>query len=79
MGLELDLPDATVDRLRAEASRRGMSVDDLVAELADGLPAAVEPSHRLGLVGIGASGRTGPTDVKAERDELAARKLANGA
>ena len=34
------------------------------------------PRHRLGFVGIGASGRTEPIDIRRERAELAAKKFA---
>lgn len=64
----LDLPDDVVERLRAEAARRGVTLDTLVGELAAGLPAddALES-----FIGSGASGRTDPFDVKRERAALA--------
>jgi hypothetical protein len=64
-------------RLQAEASRRGITVDQVVAELAAQLPAE-EIKHRLSFVGIGASGRTEPLDIHRERSQLAAKKLAEG-
>lgn len=73
----LDLPAETQARLQAEASRRGITLDQLIAELADTLPAEA-PKHRLGFVGIGASGRTDPLDIHQERADLAAKKLAEG-
>lgn len=39
MTLSIDLPDEALARLRAEAARRGVSVDTVIAELADQLPA----------------------------------------
>jgi hypothetical protein len=75
MAFTVELPEEALARLRAEAARRGTSVNDVIAELIGRLP---EPptrrGHRLSFVGIGESGRTGPTDVKRERAELAAEK-----
>lgn len=53
----LELPDKVVARLRSEAYRRGMSLDELVTELASSLPLSPAPvGHRtLGFVCIGAS------------------------
>jgi hypothetical protein len=57
MTLSIDLPEQALARLQAEASRRGVSIDDVVAELADQLPA--QPSEgnrrRLAFVAAGAS------------------------
>jgi hypothetical protein len=39
MTLSIELPESALARLRAEAARRGLSVDELVTELADQLPA----------------------------------------
>jgi hypothetical protein len=39
MTLSIDLPERALARLRAEASRRGVSIDDVIAGLADLLPA----------------------------------------
>jgi len=75
----LDLPEDALERLRAEADRRGVSVDDLVAELASRLPAETRAgAHRLSFIGIGASGDTRPLEIHRERAELAERKLAEG-
>ncbi|MGE4164112.1 MAG: hypothetical protein AB7G23_20495 [Vicinamibacterales bacterium] len=81
MPVTLDLPPDTQARLAAEAARRGISVDELVVQLAAALPQEISSgrAHRLGFVGIGASGRTAPEDIREERAELAARKLAEGA
>ena len=53
----LELPDDVAAHLRREADRRGMSLDELVTELASSLPLSPAPvGHRaLGFVGIGAS------------------------
>ena len=57
MTLSIELPEAAIARLRAEAVRRGVSVDEVIAELADQLPAQpVEGGRRrLAFVGAGAS------------------------
>lgn len=72
---ELSLEDEA--RLQAEASRRGISVGQVVAELVSRLPAE-QPKHRLSFVGIGASGRSEAMDLRQERAELAAQKFAEG-
>ena len=74
------LPDEFVARLRAEAARRGISVDDVVVELAERLPTVEAPrrARRLGFIGLGSSGRTGPMDIRLERAELAAQREAEG-
>ena len=63
-------------------TRRGVVVDQVIAELAAGLPEdgadAPTRSQRLSFVGIGASGDTRPFDIRRERDELASHKLADG-
>ena len=59
----LDLPAEAQARLQAEAARRGITLDQLVAEIADSFPAdpansdgAVEaPRRRRSFVGIGSS------------------------
>lgn len=61
MTVTLDLSAAVQARLEAEAARRGITLDQLVAEFAEQLPAerpaAAEERgrRRLGFVGIGAS------------------------
>jgi hypothetical protein len=55
MTVNVDLPDELLDALRAEATRRGVSVDELIAEwISDRL----EPRgrHRFGFIGLGRSG-----------------------
>ncbi len=57
MSVTLELPDGVVARLRREADKRGISLDDLVAELAALLPSSPTPDRRrrLGFIGIGSS------------------------
>ncbi|MTD16029.1 hypothetical protein GIS00_19005 [Nakamurella sp. YIM 132087] len=57
MTLSIDLPEQALARLRAEAHRRGISVDDVVAELASQLPPERGDvrRRRLAFVGAGAS------------------------
>ncbi|MFN8038880.1 MAG: hypothetical protein U0Q07_06680 [Acidimicrobiales bacterium] len=55
MTVNVDLPDEMIDALRAEATRRGVSVDELIAEwISDRL----EPPgrRRFGFIGVGHSG-----------------------
>ena len=62
MTIEVDLPEDVVRRLRAEAERRGVSLDRLIADLAAALPApSTGPGRRPAFVGVGAS-ETGMTD-----------------
>jgi hypothetical protein len=59
MSVTLDLPAATLARLEAEAARRGVGIDVVIAELADALPAPTGPAdtgHRFAFAGIAASG-----------------------
>jgi hypothetical protein len=81
MSVTVELPAEASRRLEAEASRRGISIDDVIAELAARLPNPSEaPSsgHRLSFIGIGASGDTRPFDIHRERAKLAERKLTEG-
>jgi hypothetical protein len=59
----VELPAEALARLEAEATRRGVSIDVVVAELVDTLPegGAGAARRRLAFAGIGASGR-GITD-----------------
>ncbi len=65
----LELSDEALARLNAEANRRGVTLDELVAELAANLPARTLADGRLSFVGIGysTSGRSA-----AEADEMLA-------
>ncbi len=56
MTVTLELSDEALARLNAEAARRGVTLDELVAELAERLPAESEPrSKTLSFIGIGSS------------------------
>lgn len=60
MSITLDLPPAALLRLEAEATRRGVSLDAVIAELAESLPAPAEPEGpagtRFAFAGVAASG-----------------------
>jgi Ribbon-helix-helix protein, copG family len=75
MSVTVELPEDALARLRAEAARRGVSIDVVIAELAAHLPAE-DPLEAF--IGCGASGRTEPFDIHHERAELAAKKHAEG-
>ena len=79
MSVTVDLPAELVARLRAEAARRGVSVDAVIADFAARLPSG-DPArqHTLNFIGLGASGRTEPMDLRRERAELAARRDTEG-
>jgi len=57
MPVTLELSDDALARLKAEAARRGVSIDTLINELAAKLPQRSHPTRRrkLGIVGLGAS------------------------
>lgn len=56
MTVTLDLPAEAQARLQAEATRRGITLDQLIAELADSLPADGDtPRYKRAFVGIGSS------------------------
>ena len=58
MSVTLNFPVEAQARLEAEASRRGVTLDQLIVEIADRLPAeGAVPKHRLGIVGVSYSGR----------------------
>jgi len=68
MSVTVDLPPATLRRLEAEAARRGIAIDVVIAELAETLPGSAdagtpessEPGapaeHRFAFAGVAASG-----------------------
>lgn len=77
MSVAVKVSDELAARLSAEASRRGLSIEAVAGEvLSRNLPAP--GGHRLRFVGFGASGKTEPLNLADERDELAARTLAEG-
>jgi len=56
MTVTVDLPEDVLARLRAEAARRGVSIDLVIAELVSALPTDVAPVKRsLSFVGLGSS------------------------
>ena len=80
VAVTVDLPPEVLRRLQAEADRRGVTIDEVIAELAAGLPTEPSPRpKRPSFVGVGASGDTRPFDIHREREELVARKLTEGA
>lgn len=56
--MTVDLPAEALARLEAEAARRGVEIDVVIAELVDTLPAAERPQgrRRLAFIGVGHSG-----------------------
>ncbi len=66
-----DLSEKAVKRLWEEASRRRISVEELIGELADSLPAG-DPLEAF--IGCGESGQMEPFDIHRERTELAASR-----
>lgn len=87
MTVTLDLPAEAQARLEAEATRRGITLDQLIAELAASLPAetaaenAAEPGTLEGFFGSGDSGDPGwaSRDLHELRHDLAQRRLAEPA
>ena len=65
-------------RLDAEASRRGISLDQLITDRADTLPTAAVDDPLEAFIGCGSSGRTEPVDSRDERIRVARVKLATG-
>jgi len=75
--LSVNLPEELAARLAAEATRRGITVDEVLAEMVAARLPAQDPLEAF--IGCGASGRPEPFDIHVARAELAARKLAEGA
>lgn len=67
MTMTLDLPAEAQAKLETEAARRGITLDQLVTELAAGLPADA-PRRKLAFVGAGAS----KSGITHQIDELLA-------
>ena len=55
MTVTIDLPEDALARLQAEAKRRGVSIDVVVAELAQGLPTDASAPKVLSFIGLGSS------------------------
>ena len=75
MSVTVELPAEALRRLEAEATRRGVSIDDIIAELAVRLPVE-DPLEAF--IGCGASGDTEPFEIHRERDKRAAAQVAEG-
>lgn len=75
MAVAVELPDEALRRIETEAARRGVTVDEVIADLAAALPVE-DPLEAF--IGCGASGATEPFDIRRERRELAEAKLADG-
>ena len=81
MSVSVPLPDELASRLEAEAARRGMTPEQLAAEvIREHLPLeGRESSGALeAFFGIGDSGTEEPFDINRIRREAADRKLAEG-
>lgn len=76
MSVTVELPDEAWARLQAEAARRGISIDAVIAELAAQLPgeASTGPKRRLSFIGIGHSGHT---DLARRHREIRAELTAD--
>jgi len=59
----IELPDDVAAALAAAAAERGLSEAELIADLVS----AVQPDELDAFIGVGASGRTEPFDIHAER------------
>lgn len=57
MTVTLNLSDEALERLEAEALRRGVAIETVINELAEGLPREADRTVRraAGLIGLGAS------------------------
>ena len=67
--ITIEVPDDVAERVRTAAAKRGVAAEQLAGE------AVVEkfpPTHKLGFIGLGRSGHTGPrSTLKELRHELA--------
>ena len=70
MSVTLDLPEDVLARLVAEAARRDVTIESLIADLASKLPTETLDDF----IGCGDSGISAPLDVKSERSRLAAER-----
>lgn len=64
----VELPDDVAAALTAAAAERGVTEAELIAELVR----ETEPNELDAFIGVGASGRTDPFDIHAERAAKAA-------
>jgi hypothetical protein len=55
MTVTIDLPEDALARLEAEAKRRGVSIDSVIAELAEALPDQSSGPRTFSFVGLGSS------------------------
>jgi hypothetical protein len=55
MTVTIDLPEDALARLQAEAKRRGVSIDVVVAELTQALPTDASAPRTLSFIGLGSS------------------------
>jgi len=55
MTVTIDLPEDALARLQGEAKRRGVSIDLVIAELAEALPAESAAPRTFSFVGLGSS------------------------
>jgi hypothetical protein len=55
MTVTIDLPEDALARLHAEARRRGVSIDVVIAELAQALPTDAATPRTLSFIGLGTS------------------------
>lgn len=76
MSLTVDLPDDVVRRLEAEAARRGVPVESLIAEaLEREVPATAGEQPQLGFIGIAQARDDLSENYKQIRRELASRAV----
>ena len=55
MTVTIDLPEDALARLHAEAKRRGVSIDIVIAELTQALPTDAPAPKTLSFIGLGSS------------------------
>lgn len=72
--MTLELPAEALQQLRAEAERRDLSVDALIAEFAGTLGRVASAPRSLGFVAIGES-TSGRSAADADADEMLAQRL----
>lgn len=67
MTVTVDLPEDALARLQAEARRRGVSIDKVIAELAEALLGEKTPENRtLSFIGLGSSSTSGRSAQDAD-------------